>query len=76
MLLYELKGHTVKVAVNFDMVIDIHLGLFPFRIFKGASGKRLESRPVQGFKQGCAGGVELVEFSVVKLGEFFGNGRV
>ena len=58
------------------MIIDIHLGLFQFCIFKGVLGQRFESRPVQGFKQDCAGGVELVEFSVVKLGQFFRNGRV
>jgi len=25
----ELKGHTVEVAVDFDMIIDIDLGVFP-----------------------------------------------
>ena len=73
---YKLKGHAVKVAINLDMIIDIHLGLFPFGIFKGASGKPFEGWPVQVFKQGPAGGVEFVKLAPVELDQLCSDGLV
>jgi hypothetical protein len=63
----QLMGHAVIVPVNFNVIINIDPGFFPFSILIATGWKPFKSRLVYGFKQSPAIGIELFEFAIVEL---------
>ncbi len=58
------------MVINLDMIVDVDPGLFPFGVFVGMNRKGLKSRFINGFIEYFTRGIELLESTIVELGEF------
>jgi hypothetical protein len=65
LLMDELIGDAVVMAIHLDMVIDIDLGAFPFGKDEPVRGKRLQGGFFQSVKQDLARGREFFEGAMV-----------
>jgi hypothetical protein len=65
LLMNELIGNAVVMAIHLDMVIDIDLGAFPFSKDEPMRGERLQGGFFQSFEQGLARGWEFLKGAIV-----------
>ena len=72
----QLMGYAVIVEFDFNVIVNIDTGDFPFGIGIGAHGKRFESRFIKCFKQLFSAAGQLLERGVVECNQKLGNGVI
>lgn len=65
LLMNELIGNAVVMAIQLDMVIDIDLSAFPFGKDEAMRGKRLQGGFFQSFEQDLARGREFFKGAMI-----------
>ena len=58
------------MAIDLHMVVDVDPGFFPLGVLIGLSRKGLKGRFINGFIEFFTCGIELLEPTIVELGEF------
>ena len=63
----QLIGHTVVMALHFNVIVDIDGGFFPLGILLGFCGQRIERRPIQSVKQLFSAAGQLLKRFAIEL---------
>ena len=72
----QLIRDTVEVPFNFNVIIDIDRGPFPFGIFISLNRKWLQRRFIDCFKELPAGSIELLELPGIESFQKFPDGSI
>ena len=75
-LVHELVGDAVVVALDEDVVVDVHAGVAPLGEFVPARRKRAQQRTIELLEQRAARDTELAHRARVERREQFANGDV
>ena len=72
----EAMGHTIEMALRFEMIIEMDASMTPFGLLVGGGGQRLERRLIRGEELGMPRAGQFLEGAVIEVSEQCGQGGV